>query len=70
MKKNLLEARMKEFGDLGETLAQALNMTPTTFSRKKNGIADFTQSEIMQIKLRYNLTAEDVERIFFTNELP
>lgn len=69
MQKNLLEAKMKEHGDLGETLAQALDMTPTTLSRKKNGIADFTQSEIMRMKIRYELSADDVERIFFTDEL-
>lgn len=69
MQKKLFEAKMKEYGDTGETLAPALNITPTTLSRKKNGLADFTQSEIMHIIIRYNLTADEVERIFFTKEL-
>lgn len=66
MKKNLLEAEMKRFGDSNETLAEALEITPTTLSRKKNGGSDFTLPELGVIKSRYELGAEQMDEIFFT----
>ena len=66
MKKNLLEAEMKRFGDSNETLAGALEITPTTLSRKKNGGSDFTLPELEEIKSRYGLGAEQMDEIFFT----
>lgn len=69
MNKKLLESKMKLFGDNNATLAKYLNITPQTLSTKKNGGADFKKNEIVRIKERYNLTANDVDLIFFANEV-
>lgn len=65
MHKNELEANMKLYGDTGENLAQALHIARSTLSSKMNGNYDFTQKEIRLIKERYNLTAAELDSIFF-----
>ena len=65
MHRNLLEAEMKRHGDTGISLAKALGIASTTFSLKLCGHRDFTIGEIDTIKKRYNLTAEELESIFF-----
>lgn len=53
--------------DTAKTLAEYLNMTESTFSQKineRNGCG-FTQPEIAAIKSRYNLSAVQVDEIFF-----
>lgn len=69
--KRALEAEMKLHGDTGGTLAEYLGMSPSTFSAKLNesGGREFTQSEIMGIKTRYNLGADKVAEIFFTEKV-
>ena len=68
MNKNELVSKMKKFGDRNEDLAKYIGISPQRFSAKLNGTggADFTRSEIQKIKERYNLTAEEVDIIFFT----
>jgi hypothetical protein len=46
-------------------LANYLDITQGTLSFKITGKTDFTRSEIKMIKDRYNLTAEQVNEIFF-----
>ena len=72
MNKNGLESVMKRHGDTGGDLAAYLEMARSTFSMKINEAetgsgnkAEFTQSEIMKIKLRYKLTAAEIDEIFF-----
>lgn len=61
-----LEVEMKRHGENGGILASVLNISPQTFSAKKNGEkAEFTQKEIATIQERYNLSAERVVEIFF-----
>ena len=69
MRKNLLQANMKIYNDTGETLAEYLGINKSTLSTKMNGHKDFTQGEIHKIKIRYNLTAEEVDSIFFADEV-
>lgn len=59
---------MKLHGDTGNTLAEAIGMARSTFSAKLNETngAEFTQGEIKAIKVRYNLTATQVDSIFFS----
>lgn len=68
MNKAELESVMKLYGDTGISLSAYLGIARTTFSAKINETngAEFTQSEIMMIKEKYNLSADDVDRIFFT----
>lgn len=65
MDKALLESKMKLFGDTGGSLAEYLGITRSTFSSKINGKSDFTQKEITLIKQRYDLSADEVDGIFF-----
>lgn len=67
MNKAKLGSLMKLNGDTGATLSAYLGIARTTFSAKINETngAEFTQSEIGRIKKKYNLSAEDVDLIFF-----
>ena len=71
MQKNQLEAQMKLHGDNGNTLSEYLGIARSTFSAKLNETngAEFTQKEIMAIKTRYNLTADQIDSIFFAAEV-
>ena len=67
MNKKELRAVMISYGDTYETLAEALGIYTATLSNKintKNGIG-FNQLEIIAIKNRYSLTADQIDRIFF-----
>ena len=72
MNKNMLISKMKLFGDTQETLAKALDMSLTTLNAKINETngSEFWQHEITAIKIRYHLTAEEVDMIFFANKVP
>lgn len=67
MNKNLLESVMKAYGDNGTKLSKFLGMARSTFSAKLNETngAEFKQGEIAKIKIRYNLEAEQIDKIFF-----
>ena len=65
MNKNELKAVMVKHGDRQEDLAAYLGKSIMTISAKINGETDFKRAEIEQIALRYNLTADDIQRIFF-----
>lgn len=62
-----LKSIMVLHGDTGAVLANAIGLTPQSFSTKlneKNG-AEFTQNEIAKIKERYSLTPDEIDAIFF-----
>lgn len=66
MNTNKLRAKMALHGDTGGTLSEALGMSQQRFSAKlNNNNAEFTQSEIQDVKDRYKLTPEEIEDIFF-----
>ena len=62
---NLLKAKIVENGDTQAQLAAALGISASNMNDKINGKSDFRQNEIVAIKNRYSLTADDVDRIFF-----
>lgn len=66
---NELRAQMARHGDTGATLAKALGITQKALSEKLTGKTDFTRCEIYGIKLRYNLSADEVDLIFFKYEV-
>ncbi|ERL22707.1 toxin-antitoxin system, antitoxin component, Xre family [Oribacterium sp. oral taxon 078 str. F0263] len=68
MNKNLLKSIIVRNGDSGKSLAGYLNMTNGTFSRKINERkgAEFTVGEILKIRTKYQLSATDIDQIFFT----
>lgn len=71
MNKNLLKSKIVLFGDRQENLAEALDMTSPRLSAKINewNGAEFTQREIKIIKERYNLTNDEVDEIFFGDDV-
>lgn len=67
MDKALLRSIMVLHGDTNKTLADYLNISERSISDKinENG-TEFKQREIAAIIKRYNLTEEQVSRIFFS----
>lgn len=66
MNSDLLKGKIRENGDTQEKLAVALGISNSNLSDKINGKSSFRQNEILLIKERYSLTANDVDRIFFS----
>ena len=68
--KNMFISKMKLFGDTQNSLAEALGISLSRLNAKINETdgAEFTQGEIKKIKIRYHLTAEEVDAIFFCIE--
>ena len=66
MNKTELRVVMLRNGDTNKELAEYLGITEQSVSAKinENG-TEFKQGEIAKIKERYNLTADQVEAIFF-----
>ena len=62
----LLKSVMVLYGDTIQDLAKFLVITPQSVSAKINERGtEFKQGEIAAIKERYNLSADQVEAIFF-----
>lgn len=66
MNPNKLRAVMALNGETGIVLAEAMGIAQQTLSAKITGKREFTQGEIQYIKERYNLSAADIDDIFFT----
>lgn len=66
MNKELLRSIMVLHGDTNRDLAELLEISEQSVSNKMNeNGSEFKQGEIAKIKTKYNLTAEQVEAIFF-----
>ena len=67
MNKNKLISKMKLYGDTNAVLAKAISLSPQRLSAKINetGGAEFTQSEISNIRERYRMTDQETAEIFF-----
>ena len=68
MNTNLLKAKMKLNDDTQQELADYLGIVISTVSFKISGKQPFNADEIRKIKIRYNLTAEEIDEIFFNVE--
>ena len=69
MNVNLLKAKMAAFGETQAQLAKAIGRSASNLNDKITGKVSFRQKDIFAIKKHYNLSAEDVDLIFFDNEL-
>lgn len=69
MNKKLYRSKMALYGDTNESVAKYLGITPQRNSAKVNGTggAEHTQGEIAMLKKRWNLTAKEVDQIFFAD---
>ena len=50
-------------------VAGRLNINPTTLHRKISGESEFTRKEIQQLRAILNMSAEEIDAIFFADEL-
>lgn len=69
MNSQLLKSKMVEFGDTQADLAAAIGISASNLNDKINGKVSFRQSDIAAIRRRYHLTAEEVDLIFFSEDL-
>ena len=60
-----MKVEMKRHKDTLEKLAEALDLQVSGVCARVNGHIEFRANEVKKIKQRYNLSAEDVVRIFF-----
>lgn len=65
MNTQLLKAKMVELGSTREQLAEILELSYWSVCAKLNNRYEFTQGEIAKISKHYNLTAEEIQQIFF-----
>ena len=65
----LLEMKMKESNISNEDMSKYLKIDTSTFYRKKTGISDFSRKEIQKMKKILNLSFDEVDHIFFEEEL-
>ena len=63
--KNLLRFFMGKHGDNQTELARAINMSQSALSYRMNGRIDFRKNEMEAIRKRYDLSAEEMQAIFF-----
>ena len=69
MNSKLFRSIMLLNGDTNKTLAEFLNISEASVSNKINEKGtEFRQGEIAAIKEKYNLTAEQVDEIFFNEK--
>lgn len=64
-KKDLFRAKVIEHGKTMRDAAIVMGCSEAALSRKVNGISDFTRNEIQLFRQAFNLSAADVEHIFF-----
>lgn len=65
----LLKSKMVLHDDTADDLAELFGVHRATVYAKMRGANEFIVSEIMAIKNRYNLSAEDIDAIFFAPEV-
>ena len=70
--KNMFVSKMKLFGDTQQILADALGISLSRLNAKINETdgAEFRQSEIAFFRIRWHLTPEEVDQIFFASMFP
>lgn len=71
MNKKLYRSKMALNDDTNLSIAMTLGITPQRNSAKVNGTkgAEYSCGEIIKIKKRWSLTPEEVDAIFFTEEV-
>jgi hypothetical protein len=67
----MFKSKMMLYGDTNANLAEAIGLSAQRLSAKINetGGAQFTQGEIDAIRCRYELTPDEVNSIFFTQQV-
>lgn len=63
--KNLFKAKYIEHNLKTADVAVILGINPATLARKVSGESDFTRNEIQLFRAALNLSAEEIDNIFF-----
>lgn len=66
MDRDLLRSVVVRNGDNMTKLADAMGLAQSALSNRVHGKVEFRQNEMNFIRQRYRLSAEETERIFFT----
>lgn len=69
MNSALMKSYIVRNNDNQTKLADALGISLSNLNAKINGTSSFRQTEILAIKRRYNLSAAEVDEIFFAEAL-
>lgn len=70
MNKKKFLSIMALYGDTQSTLAEAIGISLSAINYKINEKgSSFTQPEILKIKHRYKLSAEEIDEIFFSSDV-
>jgi len=67
MNPGLLKSILVKHGDTQEALAAALGISLSALNAKIRGKRSFRQNEILAIKRRYGLSADEIDDIFFAS---
>lgn len=65
MNSNMLKSVIVKNGDTQERLAEAMGLQTSALNQRINGKIEFRRNEINFIKNRYQLSADEVDVIFF-----
>lgn len=68
-KLNKIKGKRVEAGFSQEELANQLSINPMTYHRKETGLREFSINEIYNLSKVLHLTLNDINDIFFANEL-
>lgn len=63
--KNHFQSKYVEHGLNSADIAKIMGINPATLSRKVNGESDFTRNEIQLFRSALELTADEIDYIFF-----
>ncbi len=63
-----MKAIMKRNDDTQEKLAEFMKMEVSSINSRINGKIEFRASEIVKIKKRYNMSLEEIDKIFFNDK--
>lgn len=67
--RKLFESQMKLHGDTIDSLQAVLDISASSISKKKNGRSQWVQKEIAALKYHWSLTADEVDKIFFNQNV-
>lgn len=69
MNTNILKSERVKLGLTQKDVAKILKKDISTYSKKENGIIEFSASEINQIKNLFDLSPEKIDKIFFNEKV-
>lgn len=65
MRINLLKAKLVEHGMTQEDVAKSMKISLSAFNSKVNGATEFSLGELQKLKVLLDLSADDIDTIFF-----